>query len=162
MLWWISEFLWVCSEFHYANINRRPICKEHQIGCILFNRAISTRWNIDLTTCAHILIQHDFHRNTVAMTEEIFCNGNWHTHWNVKSSAGGAQWPTGPYHPWVKSWLRPMTLTLTVRGNKKLRFHFKSAWVSAHTQDMLQWSEKLQDTTPSNFAITGPGCCRLL
>lgn len=27
---------------------------------------------------------------------------------------------------------------------------------------MLQWSEKLQDTTPSNFTITGPGCCRLL
>lgn len=55
-----------------------------------------------------------------------------------------------------------MTLILTVRGNKKLCCHFKSAWVSAHTQDMLQWSEKLQDTTPSNFAITGPDCCRLL
>lgn len=55
-----------------------------------------------------------------------------------------------------------MTLTLLVRGNKKLCFHFKSARVSAHTQDMLQWSEKLQDTTPSNFTITGPGCCRLL
>lgn len=26
---------------------------------------------------------------------------------------------------------------------------------------MLQWSEKLQDTTPSNFPITGPDCCRL-
>lgn len=55
-----------------------------------------------------------------------------------------------------------MTLTLTVRGNKKLCLHFKSAWVSTHTQDMLQWSEKLQDTTPSNFTITGPDCCRLL
>lgn len=96
------------------------------------------------------------------MTEEVFCNRNWQTHWNVKSSAGGAQWPAGPYHLQVKSWLRPMTLILTVRGNKKLCFHFKSAWVSAHTQDMLQWSEKLQDTTPSNFAITGPDCCRLL
>lgn len=55
-----------------------------------------------------------------------------------------------------------MTLTLTVRGNKKLCFHLESAWVSAHTQGTLQWSEKLQDTTPSNFTITGPGCCRLL
>lgn len=55
-----------------------------------------------------------------------------------------------------------MSLTHTVRGNKKLCFHLESAWVSAHTQDMLQWSEKLQDTTPSNFTITGPGCCRLL
>lgn len=98
----------------------------------------------------------------MAMTEEIFPNRNWNTHWNVKSSAGGAQWPTGLYHLWVKSWLRPMTLTLTVRVNKKLCFHFKSAWVAAHTQDMLQWSEKLQDTTPSNFASTGPDCCRLL
>lgn len=54
-----------------------------------------------------------------------------------------------------------MTLARTVTGNKKLCFHFKSASVSAHTHDMLQWSEKLQDTTPSNFPITGPDCCRL-
>lgn len=29
------------------------------------------------------------------------------------------------------------------------------------THDTLQWSGKLQDTTPSQFAITGPACCRL-
>lgn len=39
-------------------------------------------------------------------------------------------------------------------------FHFKSTSVLAHTQAMVQWSEKLQDTTPSNFTITGPDCCR--
>lgn len=55
-----------------------------------------------------------------------------------------------------------MTLILTAQGNKKLCFHFKSTSVLAHTQGMLQWSEKLQDTTPSNFTITGPDCCRLL
>lgn len=54
-----------------------------------------------------------------------------------------------------------MTLIFTVWRNKKLSFHFKSASVLAHTQGTLQWSEKLQDTTPSNFAITGPDCCRL-
>lgn len=29
------------------------------------------------------------------------------------------------------------------------------------THDTLQWSGKLQDTTPFQFAITGPACCRL-
>lgn len=139
-----------------------PSARSVKYAVFLFNRTISTRWNIDLSTCAHIFNTTWFRRSTVAMTEEIFCSRNWHAHWNVESSAGGAQWPTGFYHLWVKSWLRPMTLTLTVRGNKKLCSHFKSARVSAHTQDMLQWSEKLQDTTPSNFAITGPDCCRLL
>ena len=138
-----------------------PSARSVKYGVFLFCRAISTRWNIDLSTCAHIFNTTWFRRSTATMTEEISCSGNWHAHWNVESSAGGAQWPTGFYHLWVKSWLRPMTLTLTVRGNKKLCSHFKSARVSAHTQDMLQWSEKLQDTTPSNFAITGPDCCRL-
>lgn len=27
---------------------------------------------------------------------------------------------------------------------------------------MVRWSEKLHDSTPSNFTITGPDCCRLL
>lgn len=96
-LWWISESLWVCSEFHYANINRRPICKEHQIGCI------------SLLTSYFCSVEHRFkhlctysttafHRSSVTTTEEIFCNRNWHTQWNVKSSAGGIQWPTGPHH----------------------------------------------------------------
>ena len=100
--------------------------------------------------------------STPAVTGEILLNGNWHAHWNVKSSACFVQWPTGSYHLRVNSWWGPMTLTLTVRGNKKLCLHFKSAWVSTHTDDMLQWSEKLQDTTPSNFTITGPDCCRHL
>lgn len=58
--------------------------------------------------------------------------------------------------------MRPVTLNLTARGNKKLCFHFKSPRVPAHTQVTLQWSEKLQDTTLSNFTSTGPDCCTLL
>lgn len=98
--------------------------------------------------------------STPAVTGEILLNGNWHAHWNVKSCACFVQWPTGSYHLRVNSWWGPMTLTLTVRGNKKLCLHFKSAWVSIHTGDLLQWSEKLQDTPPSNFTTTGPDCCR--
>lgn len=120
MLWWISEFLWLCSEFHYDNMNRQPICKEYEIGRISVQLIICIWWNIDLTTCAHIRIQHDFHRGAVAMIEEVFCNRNWHTRWNIKSSAGDARWPTGLLHLWDKSWWRPMVLTVTVRGGKKL------------------------------------------
>lgn len=39
---------------------------------------------------------------------------------------------------------------------------FQISRASAHTQVTLQWSEKLQDTTLSNFTSTGPDCCRLL
>lgn len=85
----------------------------------LFNRAISIYCAALLTTCMHILIQHDFHRGTVAVTREIRCNRIWHIHWNVKRSAFGAQWPKGPCRILVESWLRPMALTPTVRGNKK-------------------------------------------
>lgn len=47
------------------------------------------------------------------------------------------------------------------REQKVLHILFKSAWASALAQDMLQWSGKLQDSNPSNFAFTGPDCSRL-
>lgn len=89
---------------------------------------ISAQWNIDSTTCVCTLRRGAFWEGSVAATGLIFCNKKWRAHGCVKeSSAGGAQWPAGHYHLWVKSWLRPVTLSLTARGNKKLCFHFKSA-----------------------------------
>lgn len=143
---WISVFLQVHSEFYYDNKNRQPICKEKQMVCYcstdyqypLEHRFHHLCWYSNATWFSHQCCGHDSRRallhQTTTMEGAV----------QVVSNDPQASLMSGCKADWDQ-WL----WLLEEEGTK--------SYVSISNQSfslfrsMLQWSEKLQDSTLSNF-----------